>query len=153
MGAFYHGIRGRRSWVRAPATHIPLRVIIPTYRSPYGGAHVAQTSEGGALTGTQYGECWNMIKGPLTPSISHVFSSQTSRGGSYITYNAYFLHNFDDSCIIDCRVSYVGHRRCRFHEPKVGYPEWHRSSMEINYPKLLGKVHTVSPLPLQLLKS
>jgi hypothetical protein len=33
--------------------HISLRVIILTYRSLYGGAHVAQTSGGGALTDTQ----------------------------------------------------------------------------------------------------
>jgi hypothetical protein len=51
-GAFYHGIKARRSRVRDSATHIPLRVIIPTYRSLYGGAHVAQTSGGGALAGT-----------------------------------------------------------------------------------------------------
>jgi hypothetical protein len=47
----------QRSQVRAPTTHIPLRVIIPTYRRPYGGARVAQTSEtpeqsDGTLAGT-----------------------------------------------------------------------------------------------------
>jgi hypothetical protein len=46
------GIRVRRSRVRAPAAHILLLVIIPTYRSPYGGARVAQTSGGGALSDT-----------------------------------------------------------------------------------------------------
>jgi hypothetical protein len=38
-----------------PRPRIPLHVIISTYRSLYGGAHVAQTSDpsGGALTDTQ----------------------------------------------------------------------------------------------------
>jgi hypothetical protein len=45
--------QSRRSRVRAPTTHIPLRAIIPAYRSPYGGARVAQTSGDGALGGTQ----------------------------------------------------------------------------------------------------
>jgi hypothetical protein len=36
-----------------PRPRIPLRVIIPTYRSPYSGARVAQTSgsSNGALIG------------------------------------------------------------------------------------------------------
>jgi hypothetical protein len=33
--------------------HILLDIIILTYKSPYGGASVAQTSVGGVLTGTQ----------------------------------------------------------------------------------------------------
>jgi hypothetical protein len=33
-GAFQLGIRARRSRVRASDTHIPLCVIIPTYKSP-----------------------------------------------------------------------------------------------------------------------
>jgi hypothetical protein len=38
-----------------PRPRIPLHVIISTYRSLYGGAHIAQTSDpsGGALAGTQ----------------------------------------------------------------------------------------------------
>jgi hypothetical protein len=51
-GVLHHGIRVRRSRVRASATHITLRIIIPTYRSPYGEACIVQTSEGGALAGT-----------------------------------------------------------------------------------------------------
>jgi hypothetical protein len=45
--------RARRSRVQAPTTQIPLRVIIPAYRSPYGGARIAQTSGDRALVDTQ----------------------------------------------------------------------------------------------------
>jgi hypothetical protein len=43
-GVFHHGIRARRSRVRAPDTHILLRIIL-VYRSSYGGARIAQTSK------------------------------------------------------------------------------------------------------------
>jgi hypothetical protein len=52
-GVLQHGIRARRSQVRALTTHISLRVIIPTYKSPYGGARVEHTSGGGVLASTQ----------------------------------------------------------------------------------------------------
>jgi hypothetical protein len=48
----HHGIRVRRSRVRASATHILLDVIILIYKSLYGGACVAHTSGGGALINT-----------------------------------------------------------------------------------------------------
>jgi hypothetical protein len=38
---------------RAPATHILLRVIILTYKSPYIGTRIVQTSGGEVLTDTQ----------------------------------------------------------------------------------------------------
>jgi hypothetical protein len=52
-GVLQHGIRARRSQVRALTIHIPLRVIIPTYKSPYDGARVEHTSGGGVLASTQ----------------------------------------------------------------------------------------------------
>jgi hypothetical protein len=36
-----------------PQPRIPMHVIIPTYRSPYDWARVAQISESGALAGTR----------------------------------------------------------------------------------------------------
>jgi hypothetical protein len=40
----FHGIRARRSRFQAPAMHILLCVIIPTYRSPYSVTRISQTS-------------------------------------------------------------------------------------------------------------
>jgi hypothetical protein len=52
-----HGISVRRSQVRATIMYILLHVIIPVYRIPYSGTHVAQTSGGRPLTSTWEGEC------------------------------------------------------------------------------------------------
>jgi hypothetical protein len=49
---FQHGIQASSSRVWAPTTYIPLHVIILTYISSYGVAHIAPTSGGGALIGT-----------------------------------------------------------------------------------------------------
>jgi hypothetical protein len=54
-GVLQHSIRVRRSRVRVSATHIPLRIIIPAYRSPYGKARVAQTSGDGVLARSSRG--------------------------------------------------------------------------------------------------
>jgi hypothetical protein len=51
-GSFNLVYRARRSQVRAPITHIPLRITIPTYISLYGEARVAYTSVGEKLVGT-----------------------------------------------------------------------------------------------------
>jgi hypothetical protein len=45
-----------RSRVQASITHILLCIIISIYIISYDGTHVAQTSGGGALAGTQLGE-------------------------------------------------------------------------------------------------
>jgi hypothetical protein len=57
-----------------------LHVIIPTYRSPYGGVRIAQTNGGEALASTQQEECWKLIKDSITPSISPGFIVEVAEG-------------------------------------------------------------------------
>jgi hypothetical protein len=69
-----------------PRSRILLRVIISSYRSSYGGAHVVQAS--GLYMPERSGHGWHAVgrmlepdKMSLAPSLSPEFYSWTSRGG------------------------------------------------------------------------